>query len=66
MGRYVQGLNVNQTSFLPLSFDEMIDEDNAVRGIDVIVDTLDKEKLNFTRGNPRFCVNLKIGSKMKI
>ena len=48
MGRYVQGFDVNQMSFLPLSFDEMIDEDNAVRGIDAIVDTLDKEKLNFT------------------
>ena len=48
MGRYVQGFDVNQTSFLPLSFDEMIDEDNAVRGISAIVETLDKEKLNFT------------------
>ena len=48
MGRYVQGFDVNQMSFLPLSFDEMIDEDNAVRGIDAIVETLDKEKLNFT------------------
>ena len=48
MGRYVQGFDINQISFLPLSFDEMIDEDNAVRGIDAIVDALDKEKLNFT------------------
>lgn len=48
MGKYVQGFNVNQMSFLPLSFDEMIDEDNAVRGISAIVDTLNKDKLNFT------------------
>ena len=48
MGKYVQGFDVNQMSFLPLSFDEMIDEDNAVRGISAIVDIMDKDKLNFT------------------
>ena len=48
MGKYVQGFDVNQISFLPLSFDEMIDEDNAVRGISAIVDMMDKNKLNFT------------------
>ena len=40
MGKYVQGFDVNQMSFLPLSFDEMIDEDNAVRGISAIVDII--------------------------
>lgn len=53
MGRYVQGFDVNQMSFLPLSFDEMIDEDNVVRGIRAIVDTLDKEKLNFTHAQTK-------------
>lgn len=48
MGKYVQGFDVNQISFLPLSFDEMIDEDNVVRGISAIVDIMDKDKLNFT------------------
>lgn len=43
-----QGFDVNQMSSLPLSFDEMIDEDNAVRGIIAIVDMMDKDKLNFT------------------
>ena len=48
MGRYVQGFDVNQMSFLPLSFDEIIDEDNAVRGISIIVDSMNREQLNFT------------------
>lgn len=53
MGKYVQGFNVNQVSFLPLSFDEMIDEDNAVRGISAIVDIMDKDKLNFTHSQTK-------------
>ena len=53
MGKYVQGFDVNQMSFLPLSFDEMIDEDNAVRGISAIVDIMDKEKLNFTHSQTK-------------
>ena len=48
MGRYVQGFDVNQMSFLPLSLDEIIDEDNAVRGISIIVDSMNREQLNFT------------------
>ena len=48
MGKYVQGFDVKQMSFFPLSFDEMIEADNAVRGISAIVDVIDSEKLSFT------------------
>ncbi len=33
MSNYIKGFNVNQMSFTPFSLDEMIEEDNPVRGI---------------------------------
>ena len=40
MSKYVEGFDVNQLTFFPMSFDAMIDEDNPVRGISAIVDTI--------------------------
>lgn len=53
MGRYVQGFDVNQISFMPISFDEMIEEDNAVRGINAIVDAMDCKKMCFTHSQTK-------------
>ena len=36
MSKYVEGFDVNQLTFFPMSFDDMIDEDNPVRGISPI------------------------------
>jgi transposase len=48
MGRYVQGEDRNQTSLEPLCFDEMISEDNPVRAIEVIVESMNIAELGFT------------------
>ena len=47
MSKYIEGFNTNQYSLFPVSFDEMVEEDNPVRGICAIVDSMDETKLNF-------------------
>lgn len=41
MSRYVQGENRDQLSLLPLNPDEMIGEENPVRAIEAIVESMD-------------------------
>lgn len=47
MSKYIEGFNTNQYSLFPVSFDEMVEEDNPVRGICAIVDSMDETKLTF-------------------
>ena len=47
MNRYIEGQNRDQLSLFPLNFDEMIEADNPVRGIDAIVNTMDTDSLGF-------------------
>lgn len=58
MSRYIEGENRNQLNMLPISLDEMIAEDNPVRVIDALVDSLDIKALNLQYSNPK-----KIGRK---
>lgn len=53
MSKYVEGFDVNQLTFFPMSFDDMIDEDNPVRGISAIVDTMDEDVLSFTHSKTK-------------
>ena len=53
MSKYIEGFNVNQYSLFPVSFDEMLDEDNPVRGICAIVDSMDEKKLNFVHSQTK-------------
>ena len=41
MTRYIKGDNRNQLNLIPISFDEMIDENNPVRVIDALVESFD-------------------------
>ena len=47
MSKYIEGFKTNQYSLFPVSFDEMVEEDNPVRGICAIVDSMDETKLTF-------------------
>ena len=47
MSRYVEGENRKQLSMLPISLDDMISNDNPVRIIDALVDSLDMKSLGF-------------------
>jgi transposase len=47
MQRYVEGTNRNQYNMMLMNLESMIDEENPVRAIDIIVDSLDLEKLGF-------------------
>ena len=53
MKRFVEGVDRNQTTFLPESLDDFIGEDNAVRVVDVFVDGLDLRELGFERVAPK-------------
>lgn len=53
MSRYIEGENRNQLNILPISLDEMISEDNPVRVIDALVDSLDMGALNFKYALPK-------------
>ena len=53
MSKYIEGFNTNQYSLFPISFDEMVDEDNPVRGICAIVDSMDETKLNFVHSQTK-------------
>lgn len=51
---YIEGkIEINQYSFLPNCFDNLISEDNPVRLIDSFVNSLDMEKLNFKNAIPK-------------
>jgi hypothetical protein len=47
MKRYASAGNRDQISVLPICLDDMISEDNAVRAIDVIVESMDIPSLGF-------------------
>ena len=47
MSAYIKGESRNQMSFGFMSLDDMIDENNKVRAIDAIVDTMDMTKHAF-------------------
>ena len=47
MSRYKEGIDRNQLNMIPMSLDDMISEDNVVRALDLIVDSLHIEVLNF-------------------
>lgn len=48
MSRYMQGEDRKQLSLEPLCLDEMITEDNAVRAIETIIESMDIPSLGFT------------------
>jgi transposase len=47
MGRFVEGVDRNQTTLFPTCLDDWIDEDNPVRVIDAFVDSIDLGELGF-------------------
>ncbi len=53
MSKYIEGFNENQYSFFPISFDEMVEADNPVRGICAIVDSMDVKELNFVHSQTK-------------
>ena len=53
MSRYVEGFNSSQYSFFPISLDDMIDDDNPVRWISAIVDSMDESVLKFTHSSTK-------------
>ena len=54
MSRYIRTeFNRNQVGFIPESYDDKIADDNPVRVIDALIDSLDMEKLGFTYATPK-------------
>ena len=53
MSRYIQGEDRNQLNMLPISLDEMISDDNPIRVIDALVDSLDMHVLGFKYATPK-------------
>ena len=53
MKRFVEGLDRGQSTFLPETLDDFVDEDNPVRVIDVFVDELDLGNLGFEHVCPK-------------
>lgn len=53
MKRFVEGANRDQSTLFPECLEDWIDENNAVRVIDVFVDGLDLAGLGFTRVEPK-------------
>ncbi len=52
MKRFIEGLDRGQGTLFPECLEDWIDEDNAVRVIDVFVDELDLGGLGFGRAEP--------------
>ena len=52
MGRFVEGADRDQASFLPARLEDYVSPDNAVRVIDAFVDELDLTDLGFARAQP--------------
>jgi len=51
--RYRKGADRNQVNMLPPTFDEMVEPDSPARVVDAFVDSLDLEKLEFTKTQRR-------------
>lgn len=47
MKRFIEGTDRSQTILFPAALDDYVAEDNAVRVIDVFVDTLNFDRLGF-------------------
>lgn len=45
--KYKEGINRNQQQFFPPSLDELVDEDNQVRAVELYVQRLDLKKMGF-------------------
>jgi len=45
--KYKEGINRNQQQFFPPSLDELVDEDNQVRAVELYVEQLDFKKMGF-------------------
>jgi len=52
MGRYIDGDDRSQSVLFPERLDDWVEEDNAVRVVDVFVDALDLVQLGFERAQP--------------
>ena len=52
MGRFVEGADRSQLSFLPECLDDWVDEDNPVRVIEAFVEALDLAALGFVGATP--------------
>lgn len=52
MGRFVEGADRDQASFLPARLEDYVSPDNPVRVIDAFVDELDLAELGFARVQP--------------
>ena len=52
MKRFIEGVDRDQSSLFPECLEDWVDEDNAVRVIDVFVDELDLRGLGFDRADP--------------
>lgn len=51
---YIEGkIEKEQYSFLPICFDELIENDNPVRMINAFVESLNMEKIGFTKSTPK-------------
>ncbi len=51
---YIEGkIEKDQYSFLPICFDNLIEEDNPVRMINIFVNALDMDKLGFNSKSKR-------------
>ena len=53
MKRFVEGVDRDQTSFLPECLEDFVEEDNAVRVVDVFVEALDLGDLGFIGVAPK-------------
>jgi len=53
MSRYVEGENRNQVSLEPVCLDDMIREENPVRVIEMIVESMKIRELGFVYGEPK-------------
>lgn len=53
MKRFIEGVDLNQSTLFPERLEDWIGEDNPVRVIDVFVDELDLGGLGFERVEPR-------------
>jgi transposase len=53
MSRYVEGENRNQINLEPLCLDEMIGEENAVRSIELIVESMKIMEMGFVYSEPK-------------
>lgn len=53
MSRYIEGESRDQVNILPICLDEIIDESNAVRIMDALVESFDMKEMDFTYAEPK-------------